>query len=288
MRFSFGVLKSLAIVITLHTSTDAISEEDLGHLGSTVTAEQEKDTRRLASGRGTGLRGGTSAPGQMYATSDEGGDLSSLEADFSFPDDDPDDPIVPDDDPSLPDDDNSTGFFDSLPPFEGPFDLTQEGFDLIPIDLSETEQPSYGYLPQDPRFNNSTATPTLLARYGPYKLRNLATSKMLDSNSKGNVYTLGHNGGNYQKWYFYTTSYSRTYILLNVATGRALDSNAKGKVYTLRSNGGSYQKWKLFTVGHYRVLQNLATSRVLDSNAGGKAYTLGYNGGSYQKWSLFR
>ncbi|MFJ8442777.1 RICIN domain-containing protein [Kitasatospora griseola] len=33
-----------------------------------------------------------------------------------------------------------------------------------------------------------------------WMLQNVATSKILDSNAAGNVYTLGDNGGNYQRW----------------------------------------------------------------------------------------
>ncbi|CAO5186246.1 putative xylanase [Frankia sp. AiPs1] len=114
---------------------------------------------------------------------------------------------------------------------------------------------------------------------------NLATGFCLDSNSKGEVYTLGCNGGPYQGWSLGSTAFNGVVTLRDQATGRCLDSNADRKVYTLGCNDGSYQKWTVNNGGFgTRTFRNLATGFCLDSNGGRKVYTLGCNDGSYQKW----
>lgn len=72
--------------------------------------------------------------------------------------------------------------------------------------------------------------------------QDVATGFCLDSNANRQVYTLGCNGGSYQKWSVSNVGSVR--VLKNVATGFCLDSNANGQVYALGCNGGSYQKWK--------------------------------------------
>ena len=114
--------------------------------------------------------------------------------------------------------------------------------------------------------------------------RNLATGYCLDSNAARAVYTLGCNGGSYQKWDVSGTD-SAT-VFRNLATGFCLDSNTDGRVYTLRCNGGSFQKWRVYRYsdGVTMRFRNVATGRCLDSNAARAVYTLACNGGSYQKW----
>ncbi|MER5352474.1 RICIN domain-containing protein [Kitasatospora sp. NPDC002551] len=114
-------------------------------------------------------------------------------------------------------------------------------------------------------------------------LQNVATSRYLDSNGNGNVYTLPGNGGSYQRWYANDLGGS-TFTLQNKATGFCLDSNGNGNVYALSCNGGSYQKWVKRRATYGYTYQNLATGLYLDSNANGNVYTLGGNGGSYQQW----
>lgn len=113
--------------------------------------------------------------------------------------------------------------------------------------------------------------------------KNLATGFCLDSNARRQVYTLGCNGGSYQKW---VATGTKIVTLKNLATGFCLDSNARRQVYTLRCNGGSYQKWVVSykSPNQSRVFKNLATGFVLDSNAARRVYTFPENGGSYQKW----
>jgi len=117
-----------------------------------------------------------------------------------------------------------------------------------------------------------------LASAGPYWWRDVATYKCLDSNTSGRVYTLGCNGGSFQKWTWNGSKPSVEHR--NYATGLCLDSNTSGSVYTLGCNGGNFQRWRR------EGLQwiNVATGRCLDSNASGSVYTLPCNGGSYQRW----
>jgi serine/threonine-protein kinase len=70
----------------------------------------------------------------------------------------------------------------------------------------------------------------------------MATGLCLDSNTSGNVYTLGCNGGAFQQWT--VTNQGRFgWEIRNVATGLCLDSNTSGSVYTLGCNGGNFQRW---------------------------------------------
>src|SRR5689334_13615849 len=75
-------------------------------------------------------------------------------------------------------------------------------------------------------------------------IKNKATWKVVDSNEKGEAYTLDWNGGAYQKWIEVYAGSRQSVTLSNQATGRCLDSNAEGKVYTLPCNGGAYQVWR--------------------------------------------
>ncbi|GAA0279134.1 RICIN domain-containing protein [Cryptosporangium japonicum] len=113
--------------------------------------------------------------------------------------------------------------------------------------------------------------------------RDLATGFCLDSNGEGRAYTLGCNGGSFQKWVLRSADGGVT--LRNLATGFCLDSNTAGRVYTLACNGGNYQVWTRTRYGNQVTLRNLSTGLCLDSNTDGRIYTLGCNGGSYQRWT---
>jgi hypothetical protein len=128
-------------------------------------------------------------------------------------------------------------------------------------------------------------TPPVFAQPGPTQiLKNLATGRCLDSSSDEGVYTLGCNGGSYQKWINIGTA--DTVIYKDLATGFCLDSDSEEKAYTKECNGGSYQKWKNISTATANtvIYKNLATGFCLDSDSEGNAYTKECNGGSYQNW----
>jgi Ricin-type beta-trefoil lectin domain len=110
--------------------------------------------------------------------------------------------------------------------------------------------------------------------------RDVATLRCLDSNTSGNVYTLGCNNGNFQNWIF--AGSGRTTTLRDVSTGFCLDSNTNGNVYTLPCNNGNFQNWRVENSG--RRLVDVATLRCLDSNTNGNVYTLPCNNGNFQNW----
>ena len=114
---------------------------------------------------------------------------------------------------------------------------------------------------------------------GPYTWRNVSTGFCLDSNTSGSAYTLGCNGGSFQKWTW--TGGSSSVEHKNLATGKCLDSNTSGSVYTLACNGGNFQRWR--RSGQKWI--NVATGRCLDSNTAGRVYTLACNGGNFQNWT---
>lgn len=84
---------------------------------------------------------------------------------------------------------------------------------------------------------------------GVFVLQCVATGKILDSKTNGDVYTLHYNHGNYQKLNVIQSGKGWA-VLKNVATGRCLDSNHDGKVFTLGYNGGDFQKWRLEGLGN--------------------------------------
>jgi serine/threonine-protein kinase len=119
------------------------------------------------------------------------------------------------------------------------------------------------------------------------RLQDVATLFCLDSNTNGNAYTGGCNGGNYQNWALRPVAgYTSDYNIVDAQTGRCLDSNSSGQVYTLTCNGGNYQNWHM-TAGSTTTIQNVATLFCLDSNTSGQVYTLSCNGGNFQRWQQF-
>src|SRR4051794_37700528 len=105
-------------------------------------------------------------------------------------------------------------------------------------------------------------------------LENLATSRVLDSNFGGSVYTLFSNGGYYQKWNVVPTLYG-TVNLVDAATGRCLDSNTSRQIYTLPCNGGSFPKRLVGgSRGGGALLRGLPPGLLPGSNAPGNPDTV--------------
>ncbi|CAF0709218.1 unnamed protein product [Brachionus calyciflorus] len=113
-----------------------------------------------------------------------------------------------------------------------------------------------------------------------YKLFNIATKRVLDSDFYGQVYTLDNNDSPHQRWELIKRD-DKYFSLKNQATGLVLDSNTVGNVYTLKDNGGDYQKW--FKDDKERIV-NKATNRALDSNYVGNVYTFPPNDADFQLW----
>jgi hypothetical protein len=155
---------------------------------------------------------------------------------------------------------NLTSFEEDMVPFEGHF-----GDLLLYNTTLASEEPhldpqgqQLGNLPEVQNATEDSSGRGLACNSDPRlqftsTLRNFATGRLLDSNGAGDVYTLGDNGGNFQRWKSYYNSCLNNYILQNQATGRVLDSNASGKVYTLPYKAGNYyQKWRRYNAGSGR------------------------------------
>ncbi|CAF0964033.1 unnamed protein product, partial [Brachionus calyciflorus] len=106
-----------------------------------------------------------------------------------------------------------------------------------------------------------------------YKLFNVATTKALDSDYNGRVYTLDNNDSLHQRWELIKRD-DIYFSFKNAQTGLILDSNTVGNVYAISDNGSDYQKW--FKDDKNRIV-NKATKRALDSNSQGHVYTLDPN-----------
>jgi hypothetical protein len=120
------------------------------------------------------------------------------------------------------------------------------------------------------------AGPGVLA--GPYWWRNVATLRCLDSNTSGQVYTLGCNGGSFQLW---TWTGARTAVEhRNLATGFCLTSSPSGLILAHPCHGQNSQKWRR----DGRRWINVQSGKCLDSNTLGEVYSHVCNGGNFQNW----
>ncbi|RMZ96911.1 vitelline membrane outer layer 1-like [Brachionus plicatilis] len=113
-----------------------------------------------------------------------------------------------------------------------------------------------------------------------YKLFNIATKRVLDSDFSGKVYTLDTNDSPHQRWQLIRRD-DKYFSLKNVKTGLILDSNHNGNVYAYPDYGNDHQKW--FKDDKERIV-NKATNRALDSDFSGKVYTLAPNDSDHQLW----
>ncbi|MFG1923023.1 protein kinase [Cryptosporangium sp. NPDC048952] len=111
-----------------------------------------------------------------------------------------------------------------------------------------------------------------------------ATSRCLDGDKGGNVYTFPCNDGDYQRWI--PTPIDGGFTFTSKATGLCLDSNAARSVYAMPCNQGDYQVWSVAENGDGQYnLTNKATGFLLDSNEDGQTYAFDANDGDYQRWS---
>ncbi|UQY43195.1 metallophosphoesterase [Mixta hanseatica] len=127
-------------------------------------------------------------------------------------------------------------------------------------------------------------------------LKQYQTSRALDSNANGEVYTNKSQTNNpYMRWrieHLSTNAYGQDfYRVIHNKDKRILDGDGDGEIYTKWWNAGPYQQWEIlkYDDGGLIQLRNRATHRLLDANAGGEAYgtrsTLSH-GNNYQKWEL--
>lgn len=118
---------------------------------------------------------------------------------------------------------------------------------------------------------------------GPWTWVNSATSRCLDSDLAGSVYTLNCNNGSFQRWTNTPLAFGDQ--IRDLATNFCLDSDVTGHAYTMRCNGGSFQQWVVRNTGTFGwEIRNVATGLCLDSNTSGTVYTLGCNNGTFQRW----
>ncbi|GIF40775.1 RICIN domain-containing protein [Actinoplanes xinjiangensis] len=127
------------------------------------------------------------------------------------------------------------------------------------------------------------------------QLQNHATGRCLDSNDRGDVYTLPCEKGNpHQKWYFDSNSdqHMDTPIgLRNAATGRCLSGDLDDAGNPQLTTGECWSafrpagpSWDDITLSG-RFLE-LTGRSCIDGNHGGEAYFLHCNGTDHQRWRV--
>ncbi|WP_344649110.1 protein kinase domain-containing protein [Cryptosporangium japonicum] len=138
-------------------------------------------------------------------------------------------------------------------------------------------------VPADPTTPAASASPST-AGAATVTWIDKATSRCLDGNAAGNVYTFPCNDGDYQKWI--PEEVEGGFTFTSKATGLCLDSNPSRNVYAMPCNGGDYQVWAVAENGDsFFNLTDKATGFLLDSNEKGEVYAFDANDGDYQRWS---
>lgn len=129
-----------------------------------------------------------------------------------------------------------------------------------------------------------------------FMLRQLKTSKALDANSDGDVYTTkAVNNNPYMRWrmeYLSTNAVGQDfYKIIHNKYGKVLDGNSAGDIYTKKWNGGYYQQWEVLKYDGSGIIQlrNRATGRILDATSSGTvsgAKTTLSHSNNYQNWNI--
>lgn len=141
-----------------------------------------------------------------------------------------------------------------------------------------------GLLPGSASASDASVSETGTAATGT-EFVSMATLRCLDSNGRGDVYTLACNKGAYQKWEG-EASFNELGVIRNVATGLCLQRRTTGNGPVIADDcrsGYEPQMWILRTTGS-PIAELYNGSICLDSNSAGDVYALGCNNGNYQKW----
>lgn len=109
------------------------------------------------------------------------------------------------------------------------------------------------------------------------KIRSQSSSRNLESNQNGDVYSFDSSYSTYQVWTIYRND-DGTFSIKNSASGKYLDSAANGFVYTLERNSGKNQKWINNNLNDNNnnniLLTNVETKRNLAINQWGVVSTV--------------
>jgi hypothetical protein len=114
----------------------------------------------------------------------------------------------------------------------------------------------------------------------------------LDSNGAGNIYTLGCNNGDYQRWVISARGSglqlrdAKTSLCAGTHANHGSDGvKYRGTVYTSACDGSSAQIWVRANERFGATFRNTSTNECLDSDGSGAVYTQDCNGGNYQHWN---
>jgi serine/threonine-protein kinase len=107
-----------------------------------------------------------------------------------------------------------------------------------------------------------------------FSLRDVSTLFCLDSNYARNAYTLGCNGGTFQKWLPRKDGFGGTWSFQDLETKYCLDSNTSGDVYTNPCGGRTWRPGSAWTATHPVTSTHLpATAATFSTGSSNKFFT---------------